>query len=156
MPQSQRLLRFAQRLMSRHSDAEDLVQETLLKAWRGFHQFQEGTNVRAWLFRILMNVYCGRQRTPNLFITTEALEMATVVCAAEGAEILAVRQALASLPEEQRRTLYLVVVEGFTCRETADILSVPAGTVMSRLSRAREAMRSYLIHDKPNAQGRVR
>ncbi|HEX4227871.1 MAG TPA: sigma-70 family RNA polymerase sigma factor [Bryobacteraceae bacterium] len=156
MPQCERLLRFARRLTSRDSDAEDLVQETLLKAWRGFHQFQKGTNVRAWLFRILMNAYYGRLRTPSLFMTTEPIETVSAVCAAKGAETLAVRQALASLPEEQRSALYLVVVEGFTCRETADILSVPAGTVMSRLSRARDAMRSYLLHEKPSAQGRAR
>lgn len=155
MPQCRPLLRFAHRLTSRDFDAEDLVQETLLKAWHGFHQFQKGTNVRAWLFRILMNAYYARLRSPNIFLTVP-VETAEPVSAAEGPETLVVRQALASLPEDQRQVLYLVVVEGFTCRETADILTVPAGTVMSRLSRARGAMRRYLIGEKPSAQGSVR
>jgi RNA polymerase sigma-70 factor, ECF subfamily len=156
MPQCERLLRFARRLTSRDSDAEDLVQETLLKAWRGFHQFQGGTNMRAWLFRILMNAHYARLRGPGLFMAIEPPATKSAVCAAEGADTLAVREALASLPEEQRSALYLVVVEGFTCRETAEILSVPAGTVMSRLSRARDAMRSYFTRETPSAQGRAR
>lgn len=152
MPQCQGLLRFARRLTHRDFDAEDLVQETLLKAWRGFHQFQEGTNVRAWLFRILMNAYYARLRASNLFEMTDPFEASTAICASDETEALAVRQALASIPEDQRRVLYLAVVEGFTCREIAEILSVPAGTVMSRLSRAREAMRCFLLTAKSTAK----
>lgn len=152
MPQCPGLLRFARRLNCRDFDAEDLVQETLLKAWRGFHQFQEGTNLRAWLFRILMNSYYGRARAANRFAMAEPLEASMAVCNPGETEALAVRQALASLPRDLQRVLYLAVVEGFTCRETAEILSVPAGTVMSRLSRAREAMRGFLLTDKPIAK----
>lgn len=151
MPQCPRLLRFARRLTSRNSEAEDLLQEALLKAWRNFHQFKAGTNVGAWLFRILMNVHYAGHRAADLFSMAEPPNTPDLSCAEEGPDTLVVREALDRLPEEQRRVLYLVVVEGFTCRETAEILMIPAGTVMSRLSRARDAMRSYLTQDGRNA-----
>ena len=138
MPEAARLLRFARRLHV--SSAEDLVQETLLRAWRGFRQFQEGTNARAWLFRILVNVHYERHRKarPEEVLTPEVGEDPRVQ------ESLETQQALNALPEDHRAVLLLNVVEGFTCQEVAEILTVPIGTVMSRLSRARQAMREAL------------
>ena len=151
MPHSRSLLRVARRLMFHSVAAEDLVQETLLLAWRGFHQFRPGTNARAWLFRILFNTYHaeGRKQQPSAWPSLTAAapgpwtESSSIV---DGAEI---GRALAELAEEHRTVLLLGVVEGFTCKEMAEILAVPIGTVMSRLSRARQAMRSRLAPDQP-------
>ncbi len=143
MPEAPRLLRFAVRLTNDAPSAEDLVQETLLKAWRGFHQFREGSSARAWLYRILMNAFYGRARKASL--DTIPLE-GYVPAGASSAVIdrLEINQALDSLPVEQRSVLLLGVVEGFTCREVSEILLVPIGTVMSRLSRARRTLREKL------------
>jgi RNA polymerase sigma-70 factor (ECF subfamily) len=131
---------FARRL-SGGAAADDLVQETYLRAWRAFGGF-DGLNPRAWLFRILINIHLGEGRRRKAWeLHAESSHQA--ICAPDdrGPEIL---QALGRLPEEQRTVLLLQVVEGFTCQEMADILAVPIGTVMSRLSRARQAMRSLL------------
>ncbi len=141
LPETPRLLRFARRLTSNPSSAEDLVQETLLRAWRSFYQFQEGTNARAWLYRILMNQFYGEGRRAQAAPLPE-----TISSKASWSEIdrLEVVQALDALPAEHRTVLLLAVVEGFTCREAAEILAVPMGTVMSRLSRARDGLREKL------------
>jgi RNA polymerase sigma-70 factor (ECF subfamily) len=139
MPHSRSLLRVARRLISDPAEAEDLVQETLLLAWRNFRQFRSGTNARAWLFRILLNSFYARGRKQRADPAAVPIPAASSVV--EAAEIA---QALAALQEEHRTVLLLGLVEGFTCREMADILSVPIGTVMSRLSRAREALRARL------------
>jgi len=138
MPHSRSLLRVARRLASDPAQAEDLVQETLLSAWRGFHQFRPGTNARAWLFRILMNTYHGQGRKPH------AVPERAVAVQPHPSESFEVAQALAQLAVEHRTVLLLGVVEGFTSREMAEILSVPIGTVMSRMSRARQALRQRL------------
>jgi RNA polymerase sigma-70 factor, ECF subfamily len=145
---SQSLLRVARRLTS-HSAAEDLVQDCLLLAWRNFHQFQTGTNARAWLFRILFNAFYaeGRKlrRVPDLLPLTAHVRGISSNGAAGGLEsAMEVSRALESLQLDHRTVLMLGVVEGFTCGEMAEILGVPVGTVMSRLSRARQAMRSLL------------
>lgn len=138
MPEAQRLLRFALHLTRDKPSAEDLVQDTLLKAWRGFHQFKDGTSARAWLYRILVNAFHEQGRkVRNVPIPVDARTPAMI-------ERLEVNQALDSLPVEHRTVLLLGVVEGFTCREISGILSVPIGTVMSRLSRARQALREKL------------
>jgi RNA polymerase sigma-70 factor, ECF subfamily len=144
MPHARGLLRFALRLTRDASSAEDLVQETLLLAWRGFGQFQAGTNVRAWLFRILINAFHADGRKARS--ARAALEFTSEIraTAPSSVEFLEVTQALDRLGIDQRTVLLLAVVEGFTCREIAEILAAPIGTVMSRLSRARETMREML------------
>ncbi len=141
MPHMRSLLRFALRLTRDPEAAEDLVQETFLLAWRGFRHFESGSNARAWLFRILFNVWNGHRRKArtHLVLTPE-------VCAAvdSNCEFLEVTQALDRLAADHRTVLLLAAVEGFTCREIAEILTVPIGTVMSRLSRARSSMRESL------------
>jgi RNA polymerase sigma-70 factor, ECF subfamily len=139
MPHLAALLRVARRLTLETPSAEDLVQETMLLAWRAFHQFDPATNARAWLFRILFNAFYGRGRKA----TFEELPAEGTVQPKfqEAAEI---SQALDALSVEQRTVLLLAVVEGFTCREVAGILDLPIGTVMSRLSRAREELRKML------------
>ena len=139
MPEAPRLLRFARRLTGDSSGAEDLVQETLLNAWRSFHQFREGTSARAWLYRILVNAFYGQGRKIRTLSAMVPLESQTGGNRAM-IERLEINQALDSLPLEHRTVLLLGVVEGFNCREVSEILSVPMGTVMSRLSRARRSL----------------
>jgi RNA polymerase sigma-70 factor, ECF subfamily len=144
MPHARSLLRFALRLAGNSCQAEDLVQETLLLAWRGFGQFESGTNARAWLFRILMNVFRQQKRRANSSFATEPLAHAVQAAQPSSHEFVEVMQAFERLGSEQRTVLLLAVMEGFTCREISEILDIPMGTVMSRLSRAREAMREQL------------
>jgi RNA polymerase sigma-70 factor, ECF subfamily len=163
MPHSRSLLRVARRLTFDSAIAEDLVQETLLRAWQGFGQFQVGTNARAWLFRILFNVFYARGRkirsspllVPLQMPGREArLQNGTDFSLLDSAVLSA---ALDDLSEEHRTVMLLAVVEGFTCRELAEILSVPIGTVMSRLSRARQSLRGSLTPPKlTRAQGGAR
>ncbi|HVW10173.1 MAG TPA: sigma-70 family RNA polymerase sigma factor [Bryobacteraceae bacterium] len=147
LPQAPGLLRFARRLTADPAAAEDLVQETLMRAWRSFEQFHGGTNVRAWMFRILLNTFYGQGRKGRLTLVPldESDKAETDKAAAAGSEsVFDLAGALAKLPAEQRTVLMLGAVEGFTCREMSDMLNIPMGTVMSRLSRARQAMRSHL------------
>lgn len=156
MCHSRSLLRVARRLTSNSSStsssAEDLVQECLLLAWKNFHQFQPGSNARAWLFRILFNAFYAEGRrlrgVPDLVPLTA--DVRTISPSPD--EAMDVSRALDGLQLEHRTVLLLGVVEGFTCGEMAEILSVPIGTVMSRISRARQAMRARLAQAMPVAQ----
>jgi RNA polymerase sigma-70 factor (ECF subfamily) len=146
MPESPHLLRFALRLTRDTPAAEDLVQETLLRAWRSFHQFRTGTSARAWLYRILVNAFheqARKIRAPLVLAPFKNLSVSSSTL-----EKLEMAQALDALPEDHRTVLLLGVVEGFTCREVSEILLVPIGTVMSRLSRAREALREKLGYER--------
>ena len=148
------------------SDAEDLVQEAFAKAYSAFHQFQPGTNLRAWLYRILTNTYINsyrkRQRQPQEvsadayrdgddnggFSLYDRITEATPAPAeVEVLRHLAddeVKEALAGLPETFRMAVYLADVEGFTYAEIAEIMGTPIGTVMSRLHRGRAALHRAL------------
>ncbi len=158
MPHTRSLLRVATRLTEDTAAAEDLVQETLLSAWRSFHQFRAGTNARAWLFRILFNAFYGQGRksrsAPVVVPIGERGRERGTGFRAESAhlEAAAVAAALDGLAVEHRTVLMLGVVEGFTCQEMSEILSVPIGTVMSRLSRARQALRLRLEGGAPKAR----
>lgn len=144
MPHAQSLLRVARRLTSSPSAAEDLVQETLLSGWRGFNRFRPDSNIRAWLFRILFNNFYAQGRKLRAVPVTVPLTAENHRFSPFTDEAIEVSRALQSLEVEHRTVLLLGVVEGFTCREMAEILDVPIGTVMSRLSRARQAMRTRL------------
>ena len=148
------LYRTALRLTGRAQDAEDLVQETYLRAWRSLHTYRPGTNPKAWLFRILHNAHIDRFRASTRAVQTvdelEGQDPAFVVHETPESEVLAgvmdaeVRQALMALPEVFRTCLILADLEGFSYQEIADILGIPRGTVMSRLFRGRRAMRRAL------------
>jgi RNA polymerase sigma-70 factor (ECF subfamily) len=142
MPQARNLLRFARRLTSDPTAAEDLVQETLMRAWRSFDQFRGGTNARAWLFRILLNTFYGQGRKGRL--TVVPLGDVDRAGPAGNHNAFEITDALEKLPVDQRTVLMLGAVEGFTCREISEMLHIPMGTVMSRMSRARQAMRLQL------------
>lgn len=150
IPHLAELLRVARRLTLDPASAEDLVQETMMLAWRGFPRFELGTNARAWLFRILFNAFYGEGRKAQREAQIPSSEVSVRPMLQESAEI---SEAFDSLPVEQRTVLLLCVVEGFTCQEAAGILDVPVGTVMSRLSRGREGLRQIL---KPLAKATYR
>src|SRR5918912_2078099 len=154
----------ALRMTRNPSDAEDLVQETYLKAYRAFESFQEGTNLKAWLYRILTNTfinsYRAKKRRPeesdiddveNLYLYRRlgGLEGASAGRSAEE-EVLdhftesEIKEALESLPEQFRLAVLLGDVEGFSYKEIAEILEIPIGTVMSRLHRGRRALQKRL------------
>src|SRR5215831_1173186 len=148
------LYRTALRLTGRPQDAEDLVQETYLRAWRSLHTYRPGTNPKAWLFRILHNAHIDRFRASSRTVPTvdelEGQDPAFVVHETPETLVMSglmdaeVRQALAEIPEVFRACLVLADLEGFSYQEIADILCIPRGTVMSRLFRGRRAMRKLL------------
>ena len=165
MPFRDVLYRGARRLTRSEADAEDLLQDTLLRAYTGFHNFQEGTNLQAWLFKILYNKWVSGYRAKQCRPIEAAEEAITDrvlartadplrILSAE-AEVLAaipdadVTAALASLPDGFAEVLYLAVIEGYTYADTAEILDVPLGTVMSRVHRGRQRLRIALAHRKP-------
>lgn len=164
----------ALRMTRNEADAADLVQETYLKGFRGYEGFTEGTNLRAWLFRILtntyINLYRSRQRRPKqtdladiedlyLYRRIGAIESAAASRSAEDQliDLIAhddVKQALDDLPEPFRLPVLLADVEGFSYKEIAEMLEIPIGTVMSRLHRGRKAMQKSL-YDYAEARGFV-
>ncbi len=148
LPHPASLLRYARRLAANRSAANDLVQEKYLQAWRAFEQLRPDSNVRAWLFRILINAWRGEGRKAGRSVLVVPLDCGRDA-RSEGflQESLEVLDALDRLPSEQRDVLILAVAEGFSCREVSDILSIPIGTVMSRLSRGRQALRLALASD---------
>jgi len=154
----------ALRMTRNPSDAEDLVQETFLRAYRGFGGFTEGTNLKAWLYRILTNTfinsYRSKQRRPQeteldegedlfLFRRLGGLEAARAGRSAED-ELMdfftdaEVKDAVEALPDNFRMAVLLADVEGFSYKEIAEILDIPIGTVMSRLHRGRKALQRAL------------
>lgn len=164
----------ALRMTRNPADAEDLVQETYLKAYRAFGSFKEGTNLKAWLYRILTNTfinsYRARKRRPEqtelddveelyLYRRLGGLEAVSAGRSAEE-EVLEhfteseVKAAVESLPEQFRMAVLLADVEGFSYKEIADILDIPIGTVMSRLHRGRKALQKTL-HDFGMERGLV-
>ena len=164
MQYAPQLFATALRMTRNRSDAEDLVQETFLKGWRAFDSYQQGTNLRAWLFRIMTNTfinkYNSQQRRPQeteldeveelfLFRRMGAFDQSKMSQSAEDQmlELFTdddVKNAIESLPETFRIPVLLSDVEGFSYKEIAEMLEVPIGTVMSRLHRGRKAMQKML------------
>lgn len=144
-----RLRRFAFTLCGNRHDADDLVQTACEKALSRLDQFQEGTRLDSWMFRIVQTTFLDSVRQ-GLAADPEILERVSdegrAARQANAALHLAkVRQAVSELPEDQRSVLALVAIEGFSYREAADVLDIPQGTVMSRLSRARARLASLAV-----------
>lgn len=164
MPFMDQLYSHALRMTRNPADAEDLVQETYLRGYRGYEGFTEGTNLRAWLFRILtnnyINTYRKKQRRPHetdlddvedlyLYRRIGGADAATLGRSAEEElfEHLTdgeIKQAIEDLPEQYRHAVLLADVEGFAYKEIAEILDVPIGTVMSRIHRGRKRLQAQL------------
>jgi RNA polymerase sigma-70 factor (ECF subfamily) len=154
----------AMRMTRNAADAEDLVQETYLKAYRAYHTFQEGTNLKAWLYRILTNTYINKYRRDSRrpsevdLGTVEDLYLYRRLGSEESAEAARttedrvldglvesdIKSAVEELPESFRMPVLLADLEGFSYKEIAEILDIPIGTVMSRLHRGRKAMQKRL------------
>jgi RNA polymerase sigma-70 factor (ECF subfamily) len=140
-----RLRRFAWALTGSRDEGDDLVQAGLAKALASLGQFEPGTRLDAWTFRILRTVWIdrlrARARRPTVYDPEAVEALSDGGAAARGAEarvaLAQARAAMAALPDEQREALALVAIEGLSYREAADVLGAPVGTVMSRLSRAR-------------------
>ncbi|PXX12987.1 sigma-70 family RNA polymerase sigma factor [Mycolicibacterium moriokaense] len=158
------LSRGARRLTRSDADAEDLLQDTLLHAYAGFHTFRENSNLKAWLFRILYNrwvsAYRCKQRRPEEISVDDITERdlaesaSRVPAGLRSAESEAldalpdneIKAAMDALPEGFRKVVYYADVQGYTYAETAAILGIPHGTVMSRASRGRQRLRIALAH----------
>lgn len=163
------LSRGARRLARNEADAEDLLQDTLLRAYTGFHNFQEGSNLQAWLFKILYNKwisgYRARQCRPaetGIDNVAEAQLNRDVPAfgprsaeedALQALPAADISAAMASLPEGFAEVLHLALVEGYTYAETAEMLGIPVGTVMSRVARGRQRLRIALAHRAPRDGG---
>ncbi|MEE2045086.1 sigma-70 family RNA polymerase sigma factor [Nocardiopsis tropica] len=161
-PFADQLYPTALRMTRNPADAEDLVQETFAKAFANFHQFRAGTNLRAWLYRILTNTFINsyrkKQREPRQDTTDEIKDWQLAAAEAHTSsgmrsaenDVLdhlpdsAITQALARLPEEFQEVIYLVDIEGYAYKEVAARMGTPLGTVMSRLHRARRQLREML------------
>lgn len=162
LPYLDKLYGAAMRLTRNPSDAEDLVQDTFAKAYASFHQYQPGTNLKAWLFRILNNTFISayrkEQRQPQQTDAAEVEDWQEYQAASHSSQGLLsaeaeaierlpqseIRDALAQLPEDRRLAVYLVDVEGFSYQEVADVMGTPVGTVMSRIHRGRTQLRELL------------
>jgi RNA polymerase sigma-70 factor (ECF subfamily) len=154
MPFMDQLYAAAMRMTRNPADASDLVQETFVKAFAAFRQFQQGTNLKAWLYRIqtntFINTYRKKQRDPYQGTRAESATRASGSTRSAEAEAIdhlpdsAVKDALQKVPEDFRMAVYFADVEGFSYQEIADIMKTPVGTVMSRLHRGRRLLRELL------------
>jgi len=146
-PQIPRLRRYARALTGERGRADDLVQDTLERALGRFHLWRRGSDLRAWLFTIMHNLFVNQVRTADPL--ADGADLDTVTVAARGGpadvtDLLDLDAALRRLPDEHREVLLLVALEQLSYHEAAAVLGVPLGTVMSRLSRARERLRRLM------------
>ncbi len=159
MAYATQLFRVALRLCRNYGKAEDLVQETYLQAWRSFHRFELGTNLRAWLFKILFNVYytAGRRERLDLIPFEERIAE-TIAYDPPTPQHLTeeeVLEALERLPRDFQIPVVLADVEELSYREIAEAMQIPLGTVMSRLHRGRKILRMVLANYARDAGYRV-
>jgi len=141
-----RLRRYARALAGDRAAADDLVQDTLERAWAKLHLYRRGTDLRAWMFTVMHNVFVNQLRAsrPGTQLEDDMPELSRPARETESLELRDLDRAIRRLPPEQREVLLLVVLEDMSYDEAARTLGIPIGTVMSRLARAREKLRSML------------
>jgi RNA polymerase sigma-70 factor (ECF subfamily) len=142
-----RLRRYARALVSDRASADDLVQDTLERAWVKLHLYRRGTDLRAWLFTVMHNVHVNKVRAARATDTLEddMPELAQRAVQSDGLDVRDLDRSIALLPVDQRSVLLLVTLEDMSYEEVARTLGIPMGTVMSRLSRAREKLRVMML-----------
>ena len=147
-----RLRRYARALTGERVSADDLVQDTLERAWTKLHLYRRGTDLRAWLFTVMHNVHVNKLRSsrPTEELDDEAAELAQRPSQGDALLVRDLDRSIALLPAEQRSVLLLVALEEMSYEDVARTLGIPIGTVMSRLSRAREKLRA-MMHGQPVA-----
>lgn len=153
-----RLRRYARAMLGDRAAADDLVQDTLERAWSRLHQWRAGSDMRAWLFGIMHNLRVDQLRRPRLpthSIDEDDFDVPTRATQNDELELRDLASALGHLPDEQREALLLVALEEMSYADIAATLGVPIGTVMSRLSRGRERLRAIMNGEPPSAQLRV-
>lgn len=141
-----RLRRYARALVSERAAADDLVQDTLERAWSKLHLYRHGTDLRAWLFTVMHNVHVNQVRAarPTATLEDDMPELAQRAVQGDALLVRDLERAIAALPAAQREVLLLVALEDLSYEETARVLGIPIGTVMSRLARARERVRALM------------
>lgn len=143
-----RLRRFGRTLARNTEDADDLVQIAVERALTHTHQWQQGTRLDSWMFRIMQNAWIdetrARERRSQTFVAEEAGENVGEATNDAQMDAIAVRKAVAQLGDDQRAVVGLVLVEGFSYQEAAEVLDIPVGTLTSRLARARETLQTLL------------
>jgi RNA polymerase sigma-70 factor (ECF subfamily) len=141
-----RLRRYARALVGERAAADDLVQDTLERAWSKLHLYRHGTDLRAWLFMVMHNVHVNQVRAarPTAALEDDMPELAQRAVQGDALLVRDLERALAMLPAAQCEVLLLVALEDLSYEETARVLGIPIGTVMSRLARAREKLRALM------------
>jgi RNA polymerase sigma-70 factor (ECF subfamily) len=141
-----RLRRYARALVGDRAASDDLVQDTLERAWSKLHLYRRGTDLRAWLFTVMHNVHVNRVRAmrPTDPIEDDMPELAQRATQDDALVVRDLDRAISTLPVAQREVLLLVTLEDLSYEETARVLGIPIGTVMSRLARAREKLRDLM------------
>jgi len=153
-----RLRRYARAMLGDRAAADDLVQDTLERAWIRFGQWRSGSNLRAWLFSIMHNLRVDQLRQQKLSthsIDETEIEVQTRPTQTDALEVSDLESALGQIPDEQREVLMLVALEEMSYAEISTLLNIPVGTVMSRLSRGREKLRVILDGQVPTAKLKV-
>jgi RNA polymerase sigma-70 factor (ECF subfamily) len=163
IPLLEPLYRQALRMTRNHVDAEDLLQETMVKAYSGFHSFRQGSNFNAWLYRVLVNTYINnyrrQQRQPAEYLTRDFTDQQLTVHAQHSSRLRSaedqaldsmpdthLKSATEALPEQFRTAVYYADVEGLARDQIAEVMGTPRGTVTSRLHRGRRQLRRLLMH----------
>ena len=152
-----RLRRYARALVGDRATADDLVQDTLERAWAKLHLYRRGTDLRAWLFTVMHNVHVNKVRAtrPTDSLEDEMPELAQRASQGDALVVRDLERSIARLPAEQRAVLLLVTLEDMSYDEVARTLEIPIGTVMSRLSRAREKLRLMMLGQSATAKLKV-
>ena len=142
-----RLRRYARALTADRTSADDLVQDTLERAWEKLYMWRRGSDLRAWMFSIMHNTfinYIRKNRIPTVSMDEDALEVPTRATQHDALEIRDLASAIAKLPNEYREVILLIGLEQMSYEEVSQVLNIPLGTVMSRLSRGREQLRGLM------------